>query len=450
MASVQVVSPFEIFTDVDGNPLEDGYIFIGVAGMDPVANPVAAFFDSALTVPATQPIRTKGGYASNAGTPSRLYIAETTYSTLVRNKNSTLILTALTSPAPFLVAPASSTDNELPLFSGTSGNILKGTGTIVTAAGRELLDDASAAAQRTTLGATTVGDAVFIAATPAAARTATGTVIGTDVQAFDADLQALANNATNGLLARTGAGTAAARTVTGTANEIAVSNGDGVAGDPTLSLPASLSFAGKTITDGGSVTTVDINGGTVDGAVIGGAVPAAATFTTTSATTATVSTQVNLTGGQIAFPATQVPSAGANVLDDYEEGTWTPVLTFATPGDLAVAYANQTGLYTKIGRQVLLQFTVITSSFTHTTASGNLLLTGCPFTAASVRGYGAQEWRGITKASYTDLAARINVGATQIDFISSGSALTPSNVVAADTPTGGTMDLRGVVNHIAA
>jgi hypothetical protein len=27
----------------------------------------------------------------------------------------------------------------------------------------------------------------------------------------------------------------------------------------------------------------------------------------------------------ITFPATQVPSADANTLDDYEEGTWTPV-----------------------------------------------------------------------------------------------------------------------------
>lgn len=44
--------------------------------------------------------------------------------------------------------------------------------TSLTAAGRALIDDASAAAQRTTLGSTTVGDAVFIAASKADARTA--------------------------------------------------------------------------------------------------------------------------------------------------------------------------------------------------------------------------------------------------------------------------------------
>ena len=47
-----------------------------------------------------------------------------------------------------------------------------------TAAGRALLDDATAAAQRTTLGSTTVGDAVFIAASEAAARAAIGAGTG--------------------------------------------------------------------------------------------------------------------------------------------------------------------------------------------------------------------------------------------------------------------------------
>lgn len=52
-------------------------------------------------------------------------------------------------------------------------------------------------------------------------------------QATDADLTALAGVATAGLLARTGAGTAAARTVTAGAG-ISVTNGDGVSGNPTV------------------------------------------------------------------------------------------------------------------------------------------------------------------------------------------------------------------------
>lgn len=69
-------------------------------------------------------------------------------------------------------------------------------------------------------------------------------------QPLDSDLTAVAGLATTGLIVRTAAGSAATRTLTGTANEIAVSNGDGVSGDPTLSLPAALTFTGKTITGG--------------------------------------------------------------------------------------------------------------------------------------------------------------------------------------------------------
>lgn len=46
-----------------------------------------------------------------------------------------------------------------------------------------------------------------------------------------------------GMMARTGAGAYSFRTITGTANAVAVSNGDGVAGNPTLSLPAVVNIA---------------------------------------------------------------------------------------------------------------------------------------------------------------------------------------------------------------
>lgn len=77
---------------------------------------------------------------------------------------------------------------------------------------------------------------------------------GAAYQPLDSDLTALAANSTDGLWAHTGAGTGAARTITGTANEITITNGNGVSGNPTASLPASLTFTGKAIL-GGTFTT---------------------------------------------------------------------------------------------------------------------------------------------------------------------------------------------------
>jgi hypothetical protein len=66
----------------------------------------------------------------------------------------------------------------------------------------------------------------------------------------DSDLNALASTATTGYYVVTGTGTSATRTFNGTANEITVANGSGVPGNTTLSLPAALTFTGKTVTGG--------------------------------------------------------------------------------------------------------------------------------------------------------------------------------------------------------
>ncbi len=150
----------------------------------------------------------------------------------------------------------------------------------------------------------------------------------------------------------------------------------------------------------------------------------------------------------IIFPATQVASSDANTLDDYEEGTYTPAITFATPGDLAVAYTTQYGDYEKIGRQVVVRWNIVTSSFTHTTAAGSLSITGLPFAATSTTGslpMGAVMWTGITKAGYTQINPY--VASSAIALLASGSGLANSDVDAADMPTGGAVNLRGVVAY---
>lgn len=96
----------------------------------------------------------------------------------------------------------------------------------------------------------------------------------------------------------------------------------------------------------------------------------------------------SLPGGGIAFPATQVPSADANTLDDYEEGTWTPTMAFATPGTSSITPSVQLGVYTKIGNLVTIQ-AQFTASILVGTGSGVLIMSGLPFSAAGTQGIGA-------------------------------------------------------------
>ena len=79
----------------------------------------------------------------------------------------------------------------------------------------------------------------------------------------------------------------------------------------------------------------------------------------------------------IEFPATQVASASANNLDDYEEGTWTMGVSFGG-GTTGITYSNNTGTYTKVGRQVTVNGYMLLSS--KGSSTGNVLLTGLPFT----------------------------------------------------------------------
>ena len=67
-------------------------------------------------------------------------------------------------------------------------------------------------------------------------------------------------------------------------------------------------------------------------------------------------------------------AASSNLLNDYEEGTWTPSVTVGTS---SAAY----GFYTKIGRQVFLSGRV--SNFSNTTNNEVLFIQGLPFVDGS-------------------------------------------------------------------
>jgi len=94
----------------------------------------------------------------------------------------------------------------------------------------------------------------------------------------------------------------------------------------------------------------------------------------------TVAGLVTPTGGGIVFPATQVPSANANTLDDYEEGTWTPGISFGG-GTTGITYgASNGGNYVKIGRLVFVSGYLQLSN--KGSSTGLAALTGLPFAAS--------------------------------------------------------------------
>ncbi|MFM7468929.1 MAG: phage tailspike protein [Vampirovibrionales bacterium] len=93
MAATNINPPYPIFTELNGQPLEAGYIYIGIANVDPQANPINVYWDKSLTQLAAQPIRTTGGYPVNNGAFARLY-ADSDYSIRVFDRKGTQVYSA--------------------------------------------------------------------------------------------------------------------------------------------------------------------------------------------------------------------------------------------------------------------------------------------------------------------------------------------------------------------
>jgi hypothetical protein len=135
---------------------------------------------------------------------------------------------------------------------------------------------------------------------------------------------------------------------------------------------------------GGSMSSVVISGDTSGAITL--AAPAVAgtnTITLPAATGTAVITGTTPSLNGITFPATQSASADANTLDDYEEGSWTPTISYTT-SDGNLSYATQVGRYTKVGNIVTITGQVI---FSETTASGSVRIASLPFTSVNVSNY---------------------------------------------------------------
>ena len=158
---------------------------------------------------------------------------------------------------------------------------------------------------------------------------------------------------------------------------------------------------------------------------------------------------LNYEGGEGGHGWYVTDANGANVEASTEvSGSWTPTLTFATPGDLNVVYSTRAGYYKKVGGIVTYSWNIVTSTFTHGTASGNAQITGFPFTSANVTSIGnrgSMQWAGITKANYTHIMPNIAPNTVFALLNASGSGQAAASVTSADMPTGGTVQLSGTL-----
>ena len=94
MSTIEVQPPYPAFAGTDGQPLENGYIWIGAVNLSPQVNPIAVYWDAAQTIAAPLPIRTLNGYPVRSGTPARFYVASD-YSIQVLDSKGSVVYTSL-------------------------------------------------------------------------------------------------------------------------------------------------------------------------------------------------------------------------------------------------------------------------------------------------------------------------------------------------------------------
>jgi hypothetical protein len=168
-----------------------------------------------------------------------------------------------------------------------------------------------------------------------------------------------------------------------------------------------MSWAAASATPGGSSTQVQYNNTGAFGGISG---------FTTDGTRVTASTTIGVggatpssSGSGVTFPATQDGSSNANTLDDYEEGTFTPILRGLVGNNATMSV--QEGFYTKIGNSVFFQIQIVWSS---PPVGDSLTFIGpIPFTAKPMAGgYGWAASMQINSSLTTPFCFSIEAGTT--------------------------------------
>ena len=158
---------------------------------------------------------------------------------------------------------------------------------------------------------------------------------------------------------------------------------------------------------------------------------------------------IGTSGKGIDFSATASGSGTmtSELLADYEEGTWTPVLATDNVTFTSVGYIFQVGKYTKVGNLVTVTGTIQTNSVVIGSAAGNVWITGLPFTQPSTDAPGgvncfvAQSWA-------VDAPLAGYVYDSKIYLVERATSVSSSSLVSvADVATGGSNNLVRFSGH---
>lgn len=131
-------------------------------------------------------------------------------------------------------------------------------------------------------------------------------------------------------------------------------------------------------------------------------------------------------------------------------GVWSPTITCATPGNLTVAYGLQEGRYELWDGWVWLMWELETTTFTHSTASGEFQLIGLPKTPVS---FGMKYagtipiWSGFSAAAWNNIGCYVEHGHDHIHFMKMKSGQTSVAVDIDDWNSGTTVHLHGIIRY---
>ena len=137
---------------------------------------------------------------------------------------------------------------------------------------------------------------------------------------------------------------------------------------------------------------------------------------------------IGTSGKGIDFSATSDGSGTmtSELLDDYEEGTWTPSYNCSTTPP-TVSYTARLGYYTKVGRLVHIKGFIQVSSMS-SVGTGTVTITGLPFTSQNIpSGSGSIGYC----SQFTSTGSPITIIVAQ-----NGTTLTPNKTTSSDARSG--------------